>query len=118
MPFKVIRDSYIADFELKLETFCKDKKIECTDELKYDYIKNVRSHDVPIWCRTSYTQDFTDKCYEVLKDEEFKKNNLSHYYDVPAKAVFKYVKFETFSDKVLLFDLKSDKEIDVTHYFV
>ena len=63
------------------------------------------------------TKEFTDICYEILKNEEFKKHNLAHYYDVPAKTVIKFVHFEQFSDKVLLFDYKTDKIIDVTNFF-
>lgn len=100
-----------------MHNFAKSNGFDCTYELKYDYIKNIRSHDVPVWCRTEYTQYFTDCCYNVLKDEEFKKQYFPHYYDVPAKTVFKHVRFETFRDKVILFDLKTDTEADVTAFF-
>lgn len=100
-----------------LHEFAMDKGINCIDELKYDYIKNIKSHNMPKWCKTQYTREFTDCCYMVLKDEEFKKRYFPHYFDVPAKEVFKYVKFETFSDRVLLFDFKTDTETDVSQYF-
>ena len=100
-----------------LYEFTVSKNISCVDELKYDYIKNIKSHNIPKWCRTEYTREFTDCCYTVLKDEEFKKKYFPHYFDVPAKEVFKYVKFETFSDCVLLFDFKTDTQADVSEFF-
>ena len=100
-----------------LYKYCNSIGVDCIDALKYDYIKNVRSHNMPAWCKSRYSNSYIDTCYEILKDEEFKKSNLPHYYDVPAKVVYKTVKFESFTDKVLLFDFKSDSVLDVTSYF-
>ena len=97
--------------------YCESMGLDCRNELKYDYIKSIRSHNLPVWCRYEYTKAFTDCCYAVLKDEEFKKKFLPHYYDIPANAVFKTVRFEAFSGHMLLFDFKTDAVIDVTEYF-
>ncbi len=97
--------------------FSKNIQADCTDSLKYDFLKNIRSHNLPEWCKKNITRDFTDTCYEILKNEEFKKDNLPHYFDVPAKAVIKHVHFEQFTDRVLLFDYKTDKIIDVSNFF-
>lgn len=105
-------DLYDALYE-----YCCSINLECKNELKYDYITGIKSHNTPNWCKIKYNNDFVDKCYEVLKNEEFKKKYLPHYYDVPAKVVYKKVRFETFDDNVLLFDFGSDAVIDVTTYF-
>ena len=87
------------------------------DCLKYDYIKNIRSHHSPVWFESDTSRNFIDKCYAVLKNEGFKKAFLPDYFNIPAKTVFKSVKFEKFSYGVLLFDLKSDSVIDVSEFF-
>ena len=118
------RDSGLMDKSLSkydlydaLYEFSNSINIDCIDSLKFDFLKNIRSHNLPDWCKKDVTKQFTDTCYEILKDEEFKRVNLPHYFDVPAKAVIKYVHFEEFTDKILLFDHKSDIIIDVTNFF-
>ena len=97
--------------------FTNHKGIDAKEAIKYDYIKHLKSHTVPQWCRQDCDLNFEAKCHEVLKDEDFKMKNLAHYYDVPAKKVIKTVHFEKFSYGVLLFDHVSEKVIDVTQYF-
>ncbi len=97
--------------------FCLLKGIDIEEYLKYDYIVANRCHNLPNWCRTYRDKTFEDCCYSVLKDEEFKKQYLPNYYDVPAKKAIKTVFFEKFSEGVLLFDYDSDKIINVSEYF-
>jgi hypothetical protein len=100
-----------------LYEFSKDKSICITDELKFDYIKTLKSHSTPKWCSNAFDACFENRCHEILQDEEFKKQNLPNYYDVPAKKVMKTVHFEKFSDKIILFDHQSGKIVDVTGLF-
>ena len=100
-----------------LYEFSKDKSICITDELKFDYIKTLKSHSTPKWCSNAIDACFENRCHEILQDEEFKKQNLPNYYDVPAKKVMKTVHFEKFSDKIILFDHQSGKIVDVTGLF-
>ncbi len=100
-----------------LYEFTNYKKIDAKEAIKFDYIKHLKSHTAPKWCKQEYSANFEAKCHEVLKDEYFKQKNLPHYYDVPAKRVIKTVHFEKFSYGVLLFDHVSGNVIDVTKYF-
>ena len=97
-----------------LYDFSKQKNICLCDELKYDYIKTLKCHTVPNWCRCEYDSSFENRCHEILQNEEFKKQNLPNYYDVPAKKVMKTVHFEKFTDKVILFDHLTGTHLDVT----
>ncbi|MBQ7900339.1 MAG: B12-binding domain-containing radical SAM protein [Clostridia bacterium] len=100
-----------------LHDFAESKKIDITECLKFDYIKAFKSHRVPQWCSEPVDKHFEDCCYAVLKDEEFKRHKLPHYYDVPAKKAIKTVHFERFSYGVMLFDHESGAVVDVTEYF-
>ncbi len=97
--------------------FTNYKEIDAKEAIKFDYIRHLKSHTVPLWCKQNYDAEFEAKCHEVLKNEDFKLKNLPHYYDVPAKKAIKTVHFEKFSYGVLLFDHTSDSVIDVTQYF-
>lgn len=100
-----------------LYDFSKEKNINISEYLKFDYIKNIKSHTVPHWCATEFDLSFENRCHEILQNEEFKKQKLPNYYDVPAKKVMKTVHFERFSDKIILFDYNTDTQIDVTSFF-
>lgn len=97
--------------------YCTSCGFDVTDCLKYDFMKNIKSHNLPLWCADSFDKRFVDCCYRVLKDEEFKKNHLPHYYGIPAKTAVKSVRFGRFSYGVLLFDSASGAVLDVTKYF-
>lgn len=97
--------------------FCIQKDFDIKEYLKYDYIIANKCHSLPDWCRTYKDKSFEDCSYAVLKDEEFKKQNLPNYYDVPAKKAIKTVYFEKVFDKVLLFDYESGRVVDVSEYF-
>ncbi len=100
-----------------LHAFAMEKHFDITESLKYDYIRFNKSHSVPEWARVHTDKYFEDCCYAVLKDEEFKKEYLPNYYDVPAKKAIKTVHFEQFSYGVLLFDYESGAVMDVSRYF-
>lgn len=97
--------------------YCTSCGLDATDCLKYDYMKNIKSHNLPHWCADVMDKKFIDCCHLVLKDEEFKKNHLPHYYGIPAKTAVKSVRFGRFSCGVLLFDSVSGAVLDVTNYF-
>lgn len=129
--FSIYRDiaEYFAEkglFDLSLSKqklygvlfdFCTSRGIDIKEYLKYDYITANRCHTLPEWCRTYKDKKFEDCSYAVLKDEEFKKEHLPNYYDVPAKKAIKTVYFEEVFDKILLFDYESGRVVDVSKYF-
>lgn len=121
---KYFNDNGLFDMSLSkqklydiLYDFSKSKNICIDDELKFDYIKTLKSHSTPKWCSNAFDVCFENRCHEILQDEQFKKQFLPNYYDVPAKKVMKTVHFEKFSDKIILFDHQSGKIVDVTGLF-
>ena len=97
--------------------FCTSRDIDIKEYLKYDYIIANKCHILPEWCKSYKDKHFEDCSYAVLKDEDFKKEHLPNYYDVPAKKAIKTVYFEKVFDKVLLFDYESGRVVDVSEYF-
>ncbi len=92
--------------------------VQFKDAITYDYLLNVTSHARPDWIDFVPSKDFTDACFEILKNEELKSQIMPWYKDVPAKKIIKSVYFYKFSDKILMFDRSKNKAIDVTAYFV
>jgi len=86
--------------------------------LRFDYLFSLKSGVLPKWANTDHKFRYSDEVYAFLKDEEAKKAIMPKYYNIPAKAVIKQLRFEKFTDKVFAFDLKSQDFYDVTDYFI
>ncbi len=87
------------------------------EALRFDYIKALHPGRMPAWCRGDSNFKFSDYVYSFLKNEEYKKQAMPKYYNVPAKNVIKHVRFEKFSYGVFAFDYSDDTIYNVTDYF-
>jgi len=90
---------------------------EFADNLKFDLIKAMHPGKLPDWCKADETFRFSDEVYLFLKNEEIKKNVIPKYFGVPAKIIIKHVRFEKFTNKILMFDFRDNEVYDVTEYF-
>ncbi len=88
------------------------------DNLKYDLIKALHPGKLPYWCKSDESFRFSDEVYEFLKNEDIKKEIMPKYFGTPAKMIIKYVRFEKFSDCVLMFDHRDGCVYDVSNYFM
>ena len=91
---------------------------EFEKNLRYDYISALKSGSLPQWANSDPKFRYSDEVYDFLKDEEAKKAVMPKFYDVPAKAAIKQLRFENFGDKVFAFDLKTSDVYDVSEYFI
>lgn len=89
---------------------------EFEEALRYDIINNLHIGKLPPWCNTDNAFTSSEAVYEFLKNEEYKSRVCPHLINVPAKAIIKHVRFEKFSNSVLMFDYNKNSVYDVTDY--
>ena len=87
------------------------------ETLRYDYIVSLHPGRMPLWYLGDGEFKFSEEVYDFLKNEDYKKEIMPKYYNVPAKAIIKQVRFEKFKDKIVAFDYSDDQIYDVTKYF-
>ncbi len=87
------------------------------DAISFDWLINVKSHAHPYWMDFVPDKGFSDRCFEILKDEELKAKIMPVYYNVPAKKIIKTAFFYKFSSKIFMFDKQSETCLDVTDLF-
>lgn len=87
------------------------------ETLRYDYIVSLHPGRMPLWYLGDGEFKFSEEVYDFLKNEDYKKEIMPKYYNVPAKVIIKQVRFEKFKDKILAFDYSDDQIYDVTKYF-
>lgn len=129
-PFSIFERavSYFRNENLINKSFSKDALFStiynCFSEfgsefekcLRYDYICTLKPGRLPNWARGNPEFRFSDEVYSFLKDEEAKKKYMPKYYDVPAKAAIKHLRFEKFGSKVVVFDYSDSSVYDVSDY--
>lgn len=86
---------------------------EFANLLKRDYLTNHRVGKRPEWFGTE-DRSLSARAYELFRDEEYKKQNMPWYYDVPAKEIMKHIHAERFDKCVLLFDYKRGQVYDIS----
>ena len=87
------------------------------EAIRYDYIVSLHPGRMPLWYLGDGEFKFSEEVYDFLKNEDYKKEIMPKYYNVPAKAIIKQIRFEKFKDKILAFDYSDDQIYDVTKYF-
>ena len=90
---------------------------EFKDAITFDWLINVTSHARPYWIDFVPDKAFSDRCFEILKDEELKAEFMPAYYNVPAKKIVKCAYFYKFSNKIFMFDRQTGFYMDVTDLF-
>lgn len=86
--------------------------------LRFDYILALKPGKLPSWSKGDDGFRFSDEVYAFLKDEEAKKRYIPKYYNVPAKAAIKKLRFEQFGGRTLIFDYDDSKVYDVSEYYI
>jgi radical SAM superfamily enzyme YgiQ (UPF0313 family) len=90
-----------------------------SDLLKLDFLASDRSNNLPKGISRELPNNFRERCFDFLKNEENIKKYLSEFVGQPAKQIYKHVHFEYFAydvtdikegqpalkkDTILLFD--------------
>ncbi len=88
--------------------------IEFANLLKRDYLTNHRVGRRPEWFGAE-DKSLSAKAYELFRDEEYKRQNMPWYQDIPAKEIMKHIHAERFDNCVLLFDYKRGQVYDISN---
>jgi|LSQX01.3.fsa_nt_gb radical SAM superfamily enzyme YgiQ (UPF0313 family) len=76
--------------------------------LKFDLLYNNYGVNLPKWGQGQVVSGFKEKCFEFLKSNKNIEEFLPHYCGLPAKKIYRQVKFEVFD-----FDVLQDNSTDV-----
>ena len=91
-------------YDIMHECF-ENEGTDFTEALKKDYLMHIRPGKRPNWLG-SWDKSLMDIAYEFFKDEDYKREHMPFYYNVPAKEIMKNIHAEKFSYGILLFDYK------------
>lgn len=103
-------------FDILFDCIGYSKEFE--EAMRYDYIIAFHPGKMPQWSRGDSDFRYSDAVYGFLKNEDIKKKEIPQYYDVPAKAIIKHVRFEKIGDNTYMFDYADGNVYDFTDYFI
>ncbi len=93
-----------ALYDIMYECFVNEGS-DFIEALKKDYLIHIRPGKRPNWLG-NWDKSLMDIAYEIFKNEDYKREHMPFYYDVPAKEIMKNIHAERFSFGILLFDYK------------
>jgi radical SAM superfamily enzyme YgiQ (UPF0313 family) len=96
-----------ALYDIMYECFENEGSV-FTEALKKDYLMHIRPGKRPAWLG-NWDKSLMDIAYEIFKDEDYKREHMPFYYDIPAKEIMKNIHAEKFSYGILLFDYKRNE---------
>lgn len=97
--------SFLKDY---IDSFHGSHSLLVNDLLKYDYLKNNKSHNLPPGIGSYNPQNASEVLYSVLKDKSFLQENMPHMCSKTVREIRKQVHMEYFRyDPFSLKELKT-----------